>query len=225
MRILLIEDNGRTAALIAKGLKEAGFSVQHAADGEEGRLRALHEDFDIIILDLMLPSLDGFSILRALRAQGKHTPVLILSARSGLDDRVRGLRDGGDDYLTKPFAFTELLWRVQALLRRSSQQAPVSLLRVHDLELNILSHRVTRDGRTIDLQPREFALLEHLMRNAGRVVTRTMIIEHVWNYNFDPETNVVESRMSRLRSKVDADFSPPLIHTIRGVGYVLRAPE
>lgn len=225
MKILLIEDDPRTASLVTKGLKEAGFAVRHVADGDEGRLIALHEEFDVVVLDLMLPTLDGLSVLRALRTQGNPTPVLILSALAGVDDRVRGLRDGGDDYLTKPFAFSELFWRIQALLRRARREAPTTLLRVHDLELNLLTRRVTRAGRGIDLQPREFALLEHLMRNRGRVVTRTMIIEHVWNYNFDPETNVVESRMSRLRAKVDSGFDRPLIHTIRGTGYVLRAPD
>lgn len=225
MRILLMEDDRKTASFIQKGLQQAGFAVEHAADGEDGRLLALHNEYDAIVLDLMLPSLDGLSVLHALRTAGRTTPVLILSARAAVDDKVRGLRAGGDDYLAKPFAFSELLWRIQALLRRAGMQAPATRLRVHDLDLDVLTRKVARGSRDLDLQPREFALLEYLMRNAGHVVSRTMIIEHVWNYHFDPETNVVESRMSRLRAKVDAEGEPPLIHTVRGVGYVLRAPE
>ena len=225
MRILLIEDDRKTASFIVKGLREAGFAVDHCGDGEDGRIQALHGDYDALVLDIMLPSIDGLTVLRSLRAAGNRTPVLILSAKDTVDDKVKGLRQGGDDYLTKPFAFSELLWRIQALVRRSGMHPLETRLRVHDLELDALSRRVRRQGRDLELQPREFALLEYLMRNAGRVVSRTMIIEHVWNYNFDPETNVVESRMSRLRAKVDAGFDRPLLHTIRGVGYVLKPPS
>jgi two-component system OmpR family response regulator len=224
MKVLLIEDDRKTASFVTKGLKESGFAVDVCADGEEGRTQALHGDYDAIVLDLMLPSVDGLTVLRSLRAANRTTPVLILSAKGTLDDKVAGLRQGGDDYLTKPFAFTELLWRLQALVRRAGIKPRETELQVHDLNLNVLTRRVSRGRRTMDLQPREFALLEFLMRNAGRVVTRTMILEHVWNCSFDPETNVVESRMSRLRAKVDAGGEPPLIHTYRGVGYALRPP-
>ncbi|MBN1669457.1 MAG: response regulator transcription factor [Kiritimatiellae bacterium] len=225
MRILLIEDDRKTASFIVRGLKEEGFAVAHAQDGEEGRLQALHEKFDAVVLDLMLPGLDGLSVLRSLREAGSSTPVLILSAKDSVDDRVRGLRAGGDDYLTKPFAFSELLWRVHALIRRAGVQPPLTRLSVADMEVDLLARTVRRAGRKVELQPGEFALLEYLARNAGRVVSRTMIMEHVWDYNFDPETNVVESRMSRLRAKIDAPFARALIHTIRGVGYVLREEE
>lgn len=224
MRVLLVEDDRKAGSFIRKGLQEAGFSVEHANDGQDGLILALHQDFDTIILDISLPSLDGLSILQSLRNAGKKTPVIILSAKASVEDKVAGLRKGGDDYLTKPFSFNELLWRVQALMRRAGMQEPVTTLRLHDLEMDLPHRRVVRKGVVIELQPREFALLEHLLRNAGRVVSKTMIMEHVWNYNFDPETNVVESRMSRLRDKVDAPFDVPLIHTIRGVGYVLKAP-
>lgn len=224
MNILLIEDNRKTAEFIREGLQQAGFTVDHVADGEDGRLRVLHNDYDAIILDLMLPSIDGLAILRSVRNSGRKTPILILSARTSVDDRIAGLRAGGDDYLTKPFAFSELFWRLQALIRRAGFQDPAPVLTLHDLTLDTLSRRVTRGGRAIELQPREFALLEYLVRNAGRVVTKTMILERVWGYSFLPETNVIESRMSRLRAKVDAGFRDPLIHTIRGVGYVLRPP-
>lgn len=224
MKILLVEDDRKTAAFVAKGLKEAGFAVDHFTDGEDGRLQALHNDYDVLVLDLMLPSIDGLSILRSLRSTGRRTPVLILSAKDSVEDKVRGLREGGDDYLAKPFAFSELLWRIQALVRRSGMQPPATRLTVHDLELDTLTRRVVRQGKEIELQPREYALLEYLMRNAGRVVSKTMIIEHVWHYNFDPGTNVIESRVSRLRSKIDGGVAPPLIRTIRGVGYVLKPP-
>jgi two-component system OmpR family response regulator len=222
MRVLIVDR--KTASFIRKGLLESGFSVEHTADGHEGLTLALHNDYDTVILDLMLPSMSGLNVLQGMRNAGKQTPVLILSAKASVEDKVAGLRKGGDDYLTKPFSFNELLWRVQALIRRAGIQVPTTALKVHDLELDVLTRNVMRQGVSIELQPREFALLEHLMRNAGRVVSRTMIMEHVWNYNFDPETNVVESRMSRLRDKVDVPFSCPLIHTIRGVGYVIKAP-
>jgi two-component system, OmpR family, response regulator len=222
MKVLLVEDDHRTAAFVTKGLKEAGFVVQHVDNGTDGKFSALHESQDVVVLDLMLPGVDGLTILRAMRQAGVNTPVLILSAKGSVDEKVEGLRSGGDDYLAKPFAFAELLWRVQALLRRSKDQRAATRLVAGDLELDILTRKVTRGGRSIDLQPREFSLLEYLMRNMGRVVSKTMIMEHVWDYNFDPQTNVVESRMSRLRDKIDQGAEPPLIHTVRGAGYILK---
>jgi two-component system OmpR family response regulator len=223
VRVLLAEDDERTAAFIARGLREAGFVVIHARDGDTARLHALHEPYDVVIMDLMLPKMDGLAVIAAMRQARSNTPVLVLSARDSVDDKVKGLQTGADDYLAKPFAFSELLWRVQALIRRSSTQAEPARLSVADLEMDLLARTVTRSGRRIDLQTREFELLEYLLRNAGRVVTRTMILEHVWEYNFDPQTNVVESRMSRLRAKIDVPFERPLIHTLRGAGYVLRS--
>jgi two-component system OmpR family response regulator len=223
MRILLIEDDQKIASFIQKGLREAGFVVGHAADGETGLHLALNESFDAAIIDIMLPQRDGLSVIEGLRKSRRPLPVLILSAKRSVDDRIRGLSIGGDDYLTKPFAFSELLARVQALLRRASGAPEPMTLSYGDLAMNLIAREVTRAGRKIDLQPREFALLEYLLRNSEKVVTRTMIMEHVWNYNFDPETNVVEARICRLREKVDEGFSPKLIHTIRGAGYVLRS--
>jgi two-component system, OmpR family, response regulator len=223
MKILLVEDDARTAAFIVKGLKQEGFAVQHVADGADGRALALHEDYDAAIIDIMLPSVDGLRIVADMRSAGKTTPVIILSAKRSVDDRVEGLRKGGDDYLTKPFAFTELVARLRALMRRAQTPgAEPTRFTVGDLCLDLLSRSVRRGQRGIDLQPREFTLLEYLMRNAGRVVSKTMIVEHVWDYDFDPQTNVVESRISRLRGKIDAQGEAPLIHTVRGVGYVLR---
>ncbi len=225
MRILVIEDDVDTAAYMVKGLKESGYIIDHAADGKEGLFHSMSGSYDVLIVDRMLPGLDGLSIIQALRAAGNKTPVLILSALSAVDDRVRGLRAGGDDYLTKPYAFSELVARIEVLLRRGVGEAVTTKLRVADLEMDLLSRLVTRSGQEIDLQPREFTLLEYLMRNAGHVVTRTMLLEHVWDYHFDPQTNVIDVHISRLRQKIDKNFPKSLLHTIRGAGYCLRAPE
>ncbi len=222
MRILLVEDDLKIASFIKKGLKEAGFAVDHAPDGEQGLDMALTEPYDAAIVDIMLPKKDGTALIEELRRENVKTPVIILSARRSLADRVKGLEGGSDDYLTKPFAFSELLARVRAIMRRASGTAEPTSLTVADLSMNLLSREVTRAGERLDLQPREFALLSYLMRNAGVVVSKTMIMEHVWDYNFDPQTNVVEVRISRLRDKIDRGFENKLIHTIRGVGYVLR---
>jgi len=207
-----------------KGLKEAGFTVDHTADGEEGLDLALHEPYATAIIDIMLPKLDGLRLIEELRRQKINTPVLILSAKRSVDDRVRGLQMGGDDYLIKPFAFPELLARVQALIRRVNGSTEPTSLTFGDLSLDLLKREVHRSGKGIDLQPREFALLEYLMRNAERIVSKTMILEHIWSYQFDPQTNVVDVLVSRLRSKADKDFPEKIIHTIRGIGYVLKAP-
>jgi two-component system, OmpR family, response regulator len=222
MRILLIEDDIKIASFIEKGLKAAGYAIDHAADGEEGLHLALTEPYDAAIIDIMLPRLDGLAVIGQMRKKKIAIPVIILSARGSVDDRVKGLQTGGDDYLTKPFAFSELLARVQALIRRAGGISEPARLVVGDLSMNLLNREVKREDRTIDLQPSEFSLLEYLVRNAGRVVSKTMIMEHVWNYNFDPQTNVVEARICRLRDKVDRGFSKKLIQTIRGVGYVLK---
>ena len=223
MRLLLVEDDTTIAAYVAKGFKEAGFAVVHAADGPTGLELALGESFNAAVVDIMLPGLDGLSIIDEVRRRQIRLPVIILSAKRSVDDRVEGLKKGGDDYLTKPFAFSELLARVEALIRRASSVPETTTLRVADLDIDLLARTVTRAGQRIDLQPREFGLLEFLARNAGRVVSRTMIMEHVWDYHFDPQTNVVESRICRLRDKIDKGFELPLIHTVRGVGYVLKA--
>jgi two-component system OmpR family response regulator len=224
MRILIIEDDADTAAYLTKGLSESGHLVQRAATGKEGLFMALEEDFEAMVVDRMLPGLDGLALIRSLRAAGKKTPALILSALGEVDDRVEGLRAGGDDYLVKPFAFAELLARLEALLRRSdSEPGAQTMLKVGDLEMDLLTRAVRRAGRLIDLQPREFRLLEYLLRHSGQVVTRTMLLENVWDYNFDPQTNVIDVHISRLRSKIDKDFERPLLHTVRGAGYVLRA--
>lgn len=225
MRLLLVEDELDIASFIMKGLKQAGFAVDHAAEGEDGLHLGLEEPYDAAIIDIMLPKLDGLSIIEELRRQRVNTPVLILSAKSSVDDRVRGLQTGGDDYLIKPFVFSELLARVNALIRRTSGSPEPTTLTLGDLSMDLLKREVHRSGQRIDLQPREFALLEYLMRNAERVVSKTIILEHIWDYHFDPQTNVVDVLVSRLRSKVDKDFSNKLIHTIRGMGYVLKAPS
>jgi len=222
MRILLIEDDAKIASFVTKGLKAAGFAVDEAADGETGLHLALTEPYDAAVMDIMLPKLDGLSIIREMRRENVKTPVIILSARGSVDDRVKGLQTGGDDYLTKPFAFSELLARVQALIRRNSGASEPTRLSAGGVSMNLITRDVYRSGKKIDLQPLEFALLEYLMRNAGRVVSKTMIMEHVWDYHFDPQTNVVESRIYRLREKIDKDFSLKLIHTVRGVGYVFK---
>ncbi len=222
MRILLIEDDVKIASFVMKGLKESGFAVAHAPDGEAGLHLALSESFDTAIVDIMLPERDGLSVIEEMRRRKIGMPVIILSAKRSVDDRVRGFQTGSDDYLTKPFAFSELLARVQALIRRASGTPEPVTLEFDGLSMNLLTREVARAGRKIELQPREFALLEYLMRNAGRVVTRTMIMEHVWDYNFDPHTNVVDTRICRLRDKVDKGFETKLIHTIRGAGYAVR---
>jgi len=222
MRVLVVEDDKKIASFVSRGLKEAGYLVDVADRGDEALPLGLNNHYDIAIVDLMLPGLDGLSVIERWRAQKVKTPVIILSAKRSVDDRVKGLQIGGDDYLTKPFAFSELLARVQALVRRSSQTAEPTTLSYADLTLDLLSREVRRDGKRIDLQAREFALLEYLLRNAGRVVSKTMLLEHVWDYNFDPKTNVIDVLVSRLRSKIDRDFNPKLIQTMRGFGYVLK---
>ena len=225
MNILLVEDDPQTAAYLVKGLKEQDLNVDHVADGREGLIRATAGGYDLIILDRMLPNLDGLSILKTLRASGDATPVLILSALSDVDDRVEGLRAGGDDYLSKPFALSELMARVEALARRLRAEKPLTTLKVADLEMDLTTRAVRRGGKAIDLKPKEFSLLEYFMRHVGQVVTRTMLLERVWDYAFDPQTNVIDVHVSRLRSKIDKDFDKPLLHTVRGAGYMLRDPS
>jgi two-component system OmpR family response regulator len=222
MRLLLVEDDEKIALFVKTGLKEAGFAVDHVVDGEDGLHLALEEPYDLAVIDLMLPTVDGLTIIKAMRDHDINMPVLILSAKRSVDQRVEGLQIGGDDYLVKPFAFSELLARVQALMRRSKRSNPPVELKVADLSLNLHTRKVFRAGRELDLQPLEFSLLEYLMRNSGRVVSKTMIMEHVWDYNFNPQTNVVEARICYLRDKIDKDFGTKLIHTVRGVGYVLK---
>jgi two-component system, OmpR family, response regulator len=220
MRILVVEDDKKIASFIVNGLKQSGFAVDHCAEGEDGLARAQSVAYDAVVVDVMMPKLDGLSLVKELRAKGVRIPVLILSAKAAVDDRVRGLQAGGDDYLTKPFAFSELLARIQALIRRASQAPEPTRLTVGDLTMDLLSREVQRAGERIELQPREFALLEYLMRHANRPVTKTMILEHIFDYSFDPQTNVVDVLVHRLRSKVDKERA--MLHTIRGVGYVLR---
>ena len=222
MRILVVEDDKKIASFVKKGLEAAGFAVDHAPDGEEGLHLALTESYDASIIDLMLPKLDGLTLIENIRKERINTPIIILSAKGSIDDRVRGLQTGSDDYLTKPFAFSELLARVQALIRRSTGTSEPTTLSLADLSLDLLTREVYRAEKKMELQPREFSLLEYLMRNAGKVVSKTMIMEHVWDYHFDPQTNVVEARVSRLRDKIDKGFGDKLIHTVRGVGYVLK---
>lgn len=222
MRVLLVEDDKNMASFIIKGLKQEGFAVDHATNGEDGLHLFVHEPYDAAIVDIMLPKLDGLVMIDEMRRNKVNTPVIILSAKRSVDDRVKGLQAGGDDYLTKPFAFSELLARIHALIRRATGVTEYTHLKVGDLSMDLRSRAVTRRGRRIDLQPREFALLEYLMRNVGRVVSKTMIMEHVWDYNFDPETNVIEARICRLREKIEVGFKKKLIHTVKGVGYVLR---
>ncbi len=223
MRVLVIEDDHDTASYVVKGLKEQGHVADHAADGKAGLHLASTESYDVLVVDRMLPELDGLSIIKSLRFADNHTPALILSALGEVDDRVQGLKAGGDDYLVKPFAFSELLARLEALVRRTDVEAPTTKLQVADLEMDLLSRQVKRGDKIIDLQPREFRLLEFLMRHSGQVVTRTMLLEKVWEYHFDPQTNVIDVHISRLRSKIDKEFPQPLLHTVRGAGYVLRA--
>jgi two-component system OmpR family response regulator len=222
MRILIVEDDRDAASWLVKGLTEAGHIADHAADGEDGLNMAREKVHDVIIVDRMLPKLDGLTLIRRLRDEGIQAPVLILSALGDVDEKVKGLRAGGDDYLAKPYSFAELLARVEGLARRSASEPQQTRLSVLDLEMNLLARTVTRAGKPILLQPREFKLLEYLMRNAGHVVTRTMLLENVWDYHFDPQTNVIDVHISRLRSKIDRGFAKPLLHTVRGSGYMIR---
>ena len=223
MRVLLVEDDEKIADFVTKGLAQSGFAVDRVVSAEEAFPLATGEEYDAAVVDIMLPGEDGLSFIERIRSKGVLTPILILSARRSVDDRVKGLQTGGDDYLVKPFSFTELLARLQALIRRSTRAGVGSKLQVGEVTLDMRTHTVTRQGEEIELQPREFTLLEYLMRNEGTVLSRTMILEHVWNYEFDPQTNVVDVLVSRLRSKVDKGFGKPLIHTIRGIGYVFKA--
>jgi two-component system OmpR family response regulator len=223
VHILLIEDDTEAAGLLMRGLRESGYTVDHAPDGREGLARALQAQFDLIVTDRMLPQLDGLTIIERLRARGGATPVLVLSALGSVDDRIRGLKAGGDDYLTKPFAFAELLARIEALLRRRPNAPNATRLRVEDLEFDLLERRVTRGGRELDLTAREMKLLEFLMRRAGQLVTRTMLLEGVWDLHFDPQSNLIDVHISRLRQAIDRGSDHPLIHTVRGSGYVLRS--
>lgn len=223
MRVLVIEDDVEAAAYLVKGLKESGHTVDHAADGDDGLTLAMSAPYDVLVVDRMLPKRDGLTVVSTIREQGNETPVLFLSALGEVDDRIKGLKAGGDDYLTKPYAFAELLARIEVLVRRSNPDQVKTKLQVGDLEIDLLARKVTRADTEIDLQPREFRLLEYLMKNADRVVTRTMLLENVWEYHFDPQTNVIDVHISRLRSKIDKNFDVPLLHTIRGAGYSLRA--
>lgn len=225
MRLLLIEDDTEAAAFLQKGLEEAGFVVDHAATGPDGLHLATTEAYAGMIVDRMLPGMDGLHIIELLRKEGNTTPVLILSAMDRVDDRVKGLRAGGDDYLTKPYAFSELQARLEALMRRGQTAPTETSLTLGDLEVDLLARTVTRSGTRIDLLPREFQILEYLIRHSGQVVTRTMLLENVWNYHFDPKTGVIDVQISRLRQKLDKDFDTPLLHTVRGAGYCLRVPE
>jgi two-component system OmpR family response regulator len=222
MQLLLIEDDLQAAEYLVKGLRENGYAVEHSADGREGLTKALEGRYEVIIADRQLPFVDGLHIISTLRERQDRTPVLILSALGTVDDRVAGLRAGGDDYLTKPFAFSELLARIEALRRRASAASEATRLRVADLEIDLLARRVTRAGQTIELTTKEYQLLEYLMRRPGQVATRTMLLENVWNLHFDPQTNIIDVHMSRLRNSIDKGFSKPLIHTVRGAGYVLK---
>ncbi len=220
-RILLVEDDVDTADYVAKGLREAGYTVEHVADGRDGLYLASSSAFDVVVMDRMLPGMDGLSVVKALRAAGVDTPILILSALAQLDERVVGLKAGGDDYLTKPFGFSELPARIENLVRRRGGKSVETVLRCGDLEMDLLSRKVSRTGKALDLLPREFKLLEYFLRNKDRVVTRTMLLEQVWDYRFDPHTSIIDTHISRLRKKLDEGFEQPLLHTLRGVGYRL----
>ena len=222
MRILVIEDDKKIASFLVKGFKQNGFAADSAADGEEGLALALATPYDVAVIDIMLPKLDGLSVVQELRSRKINLPVIILSAKASVDDRIKGLRTGGDDYMGKPFAFSELLARVHALIRRATAATDPTSLTVGDLTMNLVTREVRRGGQSIELQSREFVLLEHLMRHAGKYVSKAMILEHVWDYSFDPQTNVVDVLVCRLRNKVDRDFNKKMIHTLRGVGYVLK---
>jgi two-component system OmpR family response regulator len=223
MRILVVEDDREAAAYLVKGLKESGHVVDLATNGEDGLALARAQTYDVAVVDRMLPGLDGLSLVRQMKEEGSITPVLFLSALGEVDDKVKGLKAGGDDYLAKPYAFSELLARIEALVRRRAPESVQTKLRVGELELDRLTRTVTRAGQPVDLQPREFLLLEYLMQHAGQVVTRTMLLENVWDYHFDPQTNVIDVHISRLRAKIDKNFPEPLLHTVRGAGYCLRA--
>ncbi len=223
MHVLLIEDDTEAARFLVKGLRESGYTVEHAADGRAGLAQSCSGQFDLVITDRMLPHVDGLSVIEAMRAKGIATPVLVLSALGGVDDRVRGLKAGGDDYLTKPFAFVELLARIEALLRRHPSAPHTTRLKLEDLEFDLIARRVTRAGRELDLTARELKLLEYLMRRAGQVVTRTMLLEGVWDLHFDPQSNLIDVHISRLRQAIDRGTDQPLIHTVRGTGYILRS--
>jgi len=226
VHLLVVEDDIQAAQYLVKGLSENGHTVDHEADGKSGLFMALENSYDVIIMDRMLPNLDGLSAIKTIRASGNTTPVMILSALGEVDDRVHGLRAGGDDYLVKPFAFAELLARLDVLSRRQGDiKQPETALKVADLEMDLLSHSVKRAGQNIDLQPREFRLLEYLMRNQGQIITRTMLLENVWNFHFDPQTNVIDVHISRLRNKIDKNFDKPLLQTVRGVGYTMKADD
>jgi two-component system OmpR family response regulator len=225
MRILLVEDDSKIASFIIKGLKAEGFAVDHEDNGEDGLHMALTEPYDAAVIDIMLPKMDGLSLVENIRREKLKTPIIILSAKGEVNDRVKGLQTGADDYLTKPFAFSELLARLQALIRRSSDVVEPTKLTVGDISMNLITREVVRAGQKIELQPLEFSLLEYLLRHAGRVVSKTMIMEHVWDYYFDPQTNVVESRIYKLREKIDKGFTRKMIHTVRGVGYVLKEDQ
>ena len=222
MRALMVEDDRQIASFVVKGLKQAGFAVDHVTDGESGIHMVQMNSYDVLVVDVMLPKLDGFKMIERIRAEGTNTPILILSARGSLDDKLQGFKSGSDDYITKPFSFAELLVRIQALIRRASRGQTTNVIAVGDLTMELFSRRVARNEKEIELQPREYALLEYLMRNAGNAVTKTMILEHVWDYHFDPQTNVVDVLIHRLRSKIDRGFETKLIHTLRGIGYVLK---
>jgi two-component system OmpR family response regulator len=225
VRILVIEDDKQTREFLVQGLTQSGHVVDSASDGKDGLFLALEQQYDVVVVDRMLPGLDGLSIVETVRKSGDRTPILILSALGEVDDRVEGLQRGGDDYLVKPFAFSELEARLGALIRRGDTEPAETRLQIADLEMDLLARRVRRAGREVELQPREFRLLEYLMRHSGQVVTRTMLLEKVWDYHFDPQTNVIDVHISRLRRKIDRDFDPPLIETVRGAGYALREPE
>lgn len=225
MRILLIEDDVSVADYINKGLRQSGYTVDHATDGKQGLFLASSEEYDAMVVDRMLPRVDGLTIIQTMRASDNKTPVLILSALGEVDDRVKGLKAGGDDYLVKPFAFAELLARIEAILRRQQSSNTQTRLKVADLEMDLLAHKVTRSGEGFNLQPREYKLLEYLMKHAGQVVTRTMLLENVWEYHFDPQTNVIDVHISRLRQKIDKGFDRQLLSTVRGAGYMLHDPE
>jgi heavy metal response regulator len=222
MRLLLVEDDKKLSTFTMKGLRQAGFAVDHSNNGNDGLHLALTESYDAAIMDIMLPGIDGLAIIEEIRRKGIQTPVIILSAKRSVDDRIKGLQTGGDDYLVKPFSFSELLARVQALIRRASATTEPTRMTVGDISLDLLTRRVERNGKGLNLQPKEFALLEYLMRNEGQVLSKTILMEHIWDYNFDPQTNVVDVLVCRLRAKLDRDFDKKMLHTIRGVGYVLK---
>lgn len=222
MKILVIEDDKGIRTFVSKGLQEAGFTVDTASDGEDGFTLLLTGLYDAAVVDIMLPGMDGLQIIEKIRLKGKHTPIIILSAKRDVDDKIQGLQKGGDDYLTKPFSFSELLVRIQALIRRSSTTSPAAVLTCSDLTLSLISHKVERNGIEIELQPKEFALLEYLLQNKNRVLSKTLIMEKIWHYDFDPQTNIVDVLVSRLRSKIDKGYDKKLLHTIRGVGYVIK---